>query len=119
MKDNKDEEIQNLKDSVENLKQILKSYEEQSMKMSDLEKKFRSQNIKHEKELKLIENKYADKVKILDKNISYYEEILKLNNFAYSSLKQEEYDFSKISSLLVITNISQFIIFYKYLFLFG
>lgn len=69
--------------------------------MSDLEKKLRSQNIKHEKELKLIEDKYAEKIKILDRKISHYEETLKLNNFAYKSFKHDEDDFSKISSLLV------------------
>ena len=91
-----------MKSSVQNLNQILKSYEEQSLKMSDLEKKLRSQNIKHEKELRLIEDKYAEKIKILDRKISFYEETLKLNNFAYKSFKPEEDDFSKISSLLVI-----------------
>jgi len=69
--------------------------------MSDLEKKLRSQNIKHEKELKLIEDKYSEKIKILERKISYYEETLKLNNFAYKSFKQDEDDFSKLSSLLV------------------
>jgi hypothetical protein len=69
--------------------------------MSDLEKKLRSQNIKHEKELKLIEDKYSEKIKILDRKIIYYEETLKFNNFAYKSFKQDEDDFSKLSSLLV------------------
>ncbi len=69
--------------------------------MTDLEKKLRNQNVKHEKELKLIEDKYAEKIKILDRKVSYYEETLKLNNFAYKSFKQDEDDLSKLSSLLV------------------
>lgn len=71
--------------------------------MSDLEKKLRNQNIKHEKELKLIEDKYAEKIKVLDRKINYYEETLKMNssNSNYKSYKQEEDDLSKLSSLLV------------------
>lgn len=101
-KDKKDDEIQNLKNSVNNLKQILKSYEEQSLKMSDLEKKLRSQNVKHEKELKLIEDKYAEKIKILNRKINFYEETLKINNFAYKSFKVEDEEISKINSFNVI-----------------
>jgi len=51
--------------------------------------------------LRLIEDKYAEKIKVLDRKISYYEETLKLNNFAYKSFKKDEDDFSKISCLLV------------------
>lgn len=100
MKDKKDEEIQSLKSSISNLKQILKSYEEQSLKMSDIEKKFRSQNASHEKELKIIEERYNDKIKSLTKKIAQYEETLKINNFAYKSYNQEEYDFTKTTSVV-------------------
>ena len=66
--------------------------------MSDLEKKLRTQNVKHEKELKLIEDKYAEKIKILNRKINYYEETLKINNFAYRSFKNEDEEVSKLNS---------------------
>jgi len=69
--------------------------------MSDLEKKLRNQNVKHEKELKLIEDKYAEKIKILNRKITYYEETLKMNNFAYKTFKQEDEEISNINSLIV------------------
>ena len=50
--------------------------------MSDLEKNIRTQNAKHEKGIKSVEDKYIEKIKLLNKKINYYEETLKMNNFA-------------------------------------
>jgi len=72
--------------------------------MSDLEKKLRIQNVKHEKELKLIEDKYSEKIKILNRKISNYEENLKINNFAYKSFNKEDEEMAKINSLMVNFN---------------
>ena len=69
-KDKKDSEINNLKLEIQNMKHILKSYEEQALKISDLEKKLRNQNTKHEKEMKSVEEKYKDKLKSFSKKIA-------------------------------------------------
>ncbi len=64
--------------------------------MSDLEKKLRNQNVKHEKELKAMEDKNAEKIKILNRKITYYEETLKINKFAFKSFKQEHDEVNKL-----------------------
>jgi hypothetical protein len=89
-KDKKDEEIQSLKSNLDNLKQVLKSYEEINLKSSDLEKKLRNANAKHEKEIKSLEDNYSEKIRILMKKITQYEETLKINNFAYKSNLDDE-----------------------------
>jgi hypothetical protein len=65
-----------MKSEILNLKQIIKSYEDQALKLSDLEKKLRNQNTRHEKEMKEIEDKYKDKIKVFSKKLSKYEEML-------------------------------------------
>lgn len=61
------------------MKHILKSYEEQALKISELEKKLRNQNTKHEKEMKNVEEKYKDKLKSYSKKIAIYELQIKNN----------------------------------------
>ena len=53
-----------------NLKQIIKSYEDQSFKLVEMEKKLKSQNIKHEKDIKALQEKYIQKIKKL--NTDYF-----------------------------------------------
>ena len=72
------------------MKQVLKSYEEINLKSSDLEKKLRNANAKHEKEIKTLEETYTEKIKILTKKITQYEETFKINNFAYKSNLEED-----------------------------
>ena len=48
--------------------------------MTELEKKLRMQNNKHEKDLKAIEEKYIEKMKSLTKKIEKYEDIIKNSN---------------------------------------
>ena len=43
-----------------NLKQIIKSYEERNISITELERKIREKQAKHEKELKDLEAKYKD-----------------------------------------------------------
>jgi hypothetical protein len=69
-----------MKSEILNLKQIIKSYEDQALKLSDLEKKLRNQNTRHEKEMKEIEDKYKDKIKVFSKKLSKYEEMLMHKN---------------------------------------
>lgn len=76
-----------MKNEIQNLKQILKSYEDQALKLSELEKKLRNQNTRHEKEMKEIEEKYKDKIKIFSKKLNKYEEML-LNK---SELKDKDF----------------------------
>ena len=48
--------------------------------MTELEKKLRLQHNKHEKDLKAIEEKYIEKMKLLSKKIEKYEDIIKNSN---------------------------------------
>ena len=50
-KDKKQEEIQNLKNIIANLKQVLSSNEEKNLKSTEMDKKLRNLNAKHEKEI--------------------------------------------------------------------
>ena len=59
-----------LKNEILNLKQIIKSYEDQSFKLVEMEKKLKSQNIKHEKDIKALQEKYIQKIKKL--NTDYF-----------------------------------------------
>lgn len=83
--DEKDTELNELKKEIANYKQILKSYEDQNLKISELEKKLRNQNIKNEKEIKSLESSYEDKIKSLNKKIISLEE--KIKNYANSNYK--------------------------------
>ena len=56
----KDNEINKLKSDIGQTRQLLKSYEDQSLKMTDLEKKLRNIKNIHEKDLKMIEEKYKE-----------------------------------------------------------
>lgn len=51
---------ENLKNENMNLKQIIKSYEERNISITELERKIREKQAKHEKELKDLEAKYKD-----------------------------------------------------------
>ena len=88
-KDKKESEIGNLKSEIQNLKHILKSYEDQAIKLSDLEKKLRNQNTKHEKEMKSLEEKYKEKIKAFSMKLTSYEEMLK-NNTTFRTLKKDK-----------------------------
>ena len=52
--------VENLKNENLNLKQIIKSYEERNISITELERKIREKQAKHEKELKDLEDKYKD-----------------------------------------------------------
>lgn len=43
-----------------NLKQIIKSYEERNISITELERKIREKQAKHERELKELETKYKE-----------------------------------------------------------
>lgn len=52
--------VENLKNENLNLKQIIKSYEERNISITELERKIREKQAKHEKELKDLEDKYKE-----------------------------------------------------------
>lgn len=67
----------NLKNENLSLKQIIKSYEERNISITELEKKIREKQAKHERELKELEAKYKEvsikwyrKLNILTKDLS-------------------------------------------------
>ena len=72
------------------MKQIIKSYEDQSVKTAELEKKLKNIFAKHEKELKNLEEKYEEKIKILNRKISKFEEITRTNNSFKSNYEEGE-----------------------------
>ncbi len=94
-KEKREIQFNSMRSEIQNLKHILKSYEDQAVKLSDLEKKLRNQNTRHEKEMKEIEEKYKDKIKIFSKKLSKYEEMLIQKN----ELKEREnFSSNKIDS---------------------
>jgi len=108
--DKKDYEINELKKEVLNYKQILKSYEDQNLKISELEKKLRYQNIKNEKEIKTLESNYEQKINAFNKKVFSLEEKLKNNvNSNYKSynfknednMKSEKYDSSVLNIFII------------------
>lgn len=89
-KDKKDSEISQLKSEIHNMNQIIKSYEDQSVKMSEIEKKMKNINAKHEKEIKNLEEKYHEKMKVFSKKLLKYEEITKTASSFRTSRKEED-----------------------------
>lgn len=79
IKDKKDIEISSLKTEIQGLKHIIKSYDEQSVKLSELEKKLKIQNLNHNKEMKEAEDKYKNKILSFSKKLESYEELIKAN----------------------------------------
>ena len=88
--DKKDVEIAQQKTEINNMKQIIKSYEDQSLKMSELEKKMKNLVTKHEKDIKNLEEKYQEKLSVFTKKILKYEEIAKTSNSFRTTKKDEE-----------------------------
>jgi hypothetical protein len=82
---------------VNNLKQILKSYEDQNIKLADMEKKLKNQNIKHEKLLRGVEEKYKERIK------SYQS---KLNEMERESVRYEPSHDDELDRVNVILNLT-------------
>jgi chromosome segregation ATPase len=83
--DRKDKEIKRLTGEIDNYKSILSSYEQQNAKITDLEVKLRNTNIKHEKEIKSLEDKFKEEISYLNKIITKYEEVFKTKNISITS----------------------------------
>jgi hypothetical protein len=76
------------------MKQVIKSYEDQSLKMSEIDKKMKNINAKHEKEIKSLEEKNEEKINILNRKISKYEEMTKTTN-SFKTTKKEDDEVDK------------------------
>ncbi len=74
--DKKDLEILELKQENYNNLKVIESYEEQNIKLTELEKKLRNQQIKYEKEKKIQENLYQETIKNLNSKITNLEKEL-------------------------------------------
>ena len=93
--DKKDTEINDLRKDILKLRQILNSSEDQNLKFSELEKKFRTQIIKSEKDIKNLEENYEEKIKNLNKKIFSLEERLKNSNINYKSYSYRNEEIQK------------------------
>jgi hypothetical protein len=62
--DKKENEIYALKLEINNLKQVIKSYEDQNLKLAEMEKKLKNQNLKFEKQIKALEDKYKERIQV-------------------------------------------------------
>ena len=69
-----------MKTEIENQKFILGSYQNLNSKLTECEMKLRSQNIKHEKEIKSLDLRYRQRIYELNKTITKNEETLKSTN---------------------------------------
>lgn len=56
------------------MRQLLKSYEDQNLKLVEMEKKLKNQNMKYEKHLKEIEEKFNEIIKSYQEKLNYYED---------------------------------------------
>ena len=79
----KDNEIKKLSNELDNMKQLLKSYEEQNLKLSHIEKKLKTQIIKINQESQTNEKKYIEQINQLNNKIASLEE--KLKSYSISS----------------------------------
>ncbi len=86
----RESEIASLKLEIHNQKQVIKSYEDQSVKLSDLEKKMKNMNSKHEKEIRVIEEKYRDKLKGMNRKLRYEDNPRLSNSFINVKIEEEE-----------------------------
>lgn len=68
--ENYEEEIKNYVKEINQLNQVIKTYEDHNKKISDVEKKIRILKAKHEKEIKDIEAYYKDKITYLTKKLT-------------------------------------------------
>ena len=93
------EEVNKLKLELKNTLTILKSYEEQNLKLSNGEKKLKTLYIKKEKQYLENEKKLKDEIKSLNKKIIYYEEKLKkVSNLGNISMNNNTTNIIKPSS---------------------
>ncbi len=83
--ENCEEEIKNYKEEINQLNQVVKTYEEHNKKICDVEKKIRIIKAKHEKEIKDIEAYYKDKIVYLTKK----EKQKKPYNLSYSLSREK------------------------------
>ena len=76
-------EIMNLKKEIKSQKKIIKSYEEQNIKLSENEKKLKSMMTKNEK-------KYKNDIELLNKKLRYYIEKFQLLSSDYKNFEKVE-----------------------------
>jgi len=88
-------EIYSLKQEVDSLRTVVKSYEERNINISDLEKKIRIKQAKFDNEVE----QYKEKIKSLNKKIANYEEYIKKSNSTLSK------DLSKTKSNVIVGDI--------------
>lgn len=83
---------------------LLKSYEEQTLKLAAQKKRLKFQLIKKEEELKLIEDHYSDQIRILNKKLYACEERIKMSNTIKLSSCRDDSLFQDISTSKKITS---------------
>jgi hypothetical protein len=62
-----------------------------------MEKKFRSQNTKHEKEMRMVEEKYKEKLRQFTQKLKNYEDMIKLNPSFKTFNKQEDEELDRVN----------------------
>ena len=72
------------------MKAIIQSYETQNSKITELEIKLRGQNMRHEKEMKAMEERYQSKLNEMNKNMNYFQNSAKLKNAKNRYIEEEE-----------------------------
>ena len=80
---NIEEKINELKNEIETNKKVLKSYENQNLKLSENERKLKSKLINDYKSFNEKENKYIQEIDYLKKKISNYEKNLSVEENIY------------------------------------
>lgn len=99
----KEKEINYLNNEIQNLKQVLNSYQNQNTKIMELETKLKMQKMKYERKIKSLDELYLNQIDVLAKKnylleksenpSSYYKE--KRSNGRLNNLDQDNDDFSQ------------------------
>ena len=88
---NIEEKINELKNEIETNKKVLKSYENQNLKLSENERKLKSKLINDFKSFNEKENKYIQEIDSLKKKISNYEKNLNMEENIYKENSSNPY----------------------------
>ena len=80
----KDNEIEKMSNELDNMKKLLTSYEEQNLKLSNIEKKLKTQIIKLNQESQTNEQNYLEQINQLNNKIASLED--KLKTYSITSL---------------------------------
>jgi len=105
--------FENLKNENQSLKQIIKSYEERNISITELEKKIREKQAKHDRELKELEAKYKEiiytiiyKIRQLNKRLKFEDSSKTLHTKDNTRVTDVTVDHNQLTDRVLVRNTS-------------